>query len=1077
MTGQSGPAGGRRSPAIVLVPLVLITIALVATTVLVLPPGPTPSPEGSRPPTGAPTEGSAAVPAPPVAPLLVSLRVAGPAVVGMPLRISAAALGTAGIAALDMWVGGSQLELQRTSDPERPAATARWEWRPDAAGPQVLVARAYDALGRMAQSAPVRLEVTAEPPRTFRLEEVTARAGETLSDVVARSDGDLALARRFAPDHRSGPLPAGTLVAVPIFDEPPEAGVGHEPLLAGTGPLLAGPAAPQTPVVSAGRDGMDRDLALVADVGPIVPAGLVTPDLEVTVGPDCLVTATAGDGGSANLGFAFSALPPDGDTYLMLPPVAPAADGTASTSFAALAGTNFLTVSAYDKDASTASAILPFVVPDACTDGGWTGDARLIDGKLVTGASPDRAYLYLRVGAGGWQRIPAAAGTFVEPSAGVYDFGPLLPSLAGHDLELEAWGWTDDGLARLGQGSYVAPAEPLYQGGYTETVVESPLGFGTSLDNVYSPGGGEFAEQLTKSTTVERPGPKTPSVPKIFKWQTTAPGVTKLVWQVLPYPLDKTETNLAPPLLIDTDEIAVTGNTSGYFTLDLKPYLLPDAVTKAVSQDQFVQEVISGVQLGGPSGPSATKAPTEVIATAGQLWLSPSKGGASVGDVALADVGLLTPPINALYVRVIPMVGATPLPKASNVVAFDVVEPADPFYFGNTPPPQPKTYLDAYIRGTTIFFGPTGSNPAYARCVKVAKNGRALTGVEATVFGLYGGSNWKDGTVHCLPPPDDDGWSLADAFEAFVEWVGDSWDYVSGSYDWIQNQIVDVVLVFVPCEQIANEVSDNGKEVCKGIVKTGLRAVAAAYGIPPEIPTWEDTIALYKGDLREWILAQAKQEFPAVSIACDAASVAHTAKSDFPTCEKVIDKAIDESIKLIMDERSEAASKSSGVPVPPGIVVEPDPRSMAQPPHFEVTVTRTNAPLPPDAECKISGSMTSKVGGWTWHEYEWKGGHPKDVTKGPTTVSGEPFMSTSQTMAILEPGQSTTYEVWLAKPRVWFEPDGFSTWYAKQYAEWHGQTDHAWVLLQKGATVTGTLTSNCFPGGSATEVLKGQAWQ
>lgn len=177
MTGQSGPAGGRRSPAIVLVPLVLITIALVATTVLVLPPGPTPSPEGSRPPTRAPTEGSAAVPAPPVAPLLVSLRVAGPAVVGMPLRISAAALGTAGIAALDMWVGGSQLELQRTSDPERPAATARWEWRPDAAGPQVLVARAYDALGRMAQSAPVRLEVTAEPPRTFRLEEVTARAG------------------------------------------------------------------------------------------------------------------------------------------------------------------------------------------------------------------------------------------------------------------------------------------------------------------------------------------------------------------------------------------------------------------------------------------------------------------------------------------------------------------------------------------------------------------------------------------------------------------------------------------------------------------------------------------------------------------------------------------------------------------------------------------------------------------------------------------------------------------------------------------------------------------------------------
>jgi hypothetical protein len=118
-----------------------------------------------------------------------------------------------------------------------------------------------------------------------------------------------------------------------------------------------------------------------------------------------------------------------------------------------------------------------------------------------------------------------------------------------------------------------------------------------------------------------------------------------------------------------------------------------------------------------------------------------------------------------------------------------------------------------------------------------------------------------------------------DAFESFVEWVGSVWDYVSNGYDWIQNKIVDAVLYFVPCEQLADKVTDDGEGVCKTLAKAALQAVAMAYGIPPEIPSWEATIAAYKGDLRAFIVENARL-LPGVGVACDAATVADKVDSD-----------------------------------------------------------------------------------------------------------------------------------------------------------------------------------------------------
>jgi hypothetical protein len=981
----------RRPPAHVIVPLALVVVGLVAAGITLLP----------SPLTPVETSAPAAFP-PPASPLVVVLdrRGGGPAAVGFPVQLGASALGLAGISTFELWVGGTKVETVETRDPSRPAASARWEWTPDAAGEAVLVARAFDSRGRMGQSAPLRLRVAGQPPTSSALEPATSREGD--------------------------------------FQE---------------------------------------DAALVSSRHALLPQGLASPDLQVVVQPDCTVEASASGGGPAAGGFAFSVLPPVGDAFIPLPPVALAGDGGATTTFAALGGINYLTVESYTPEVSASSAIVPVEVPADCGSAGWSGDARIEAGKLVFPGTADRAYLYLKVGAGSWQRVPAEAGSFVEPNAGSFEFGQLLPFVAGSDLRLEAWGWSDGQLEKLGAGEYTAPGQQLYSGGLTFGDGDPDLGFGTSLDIVFHKGGGEIfpEDDLAKHSTVDRPGPNSTSGKREFKWATTVPGVTHVVWQVLPYPLPEQNVTLTPPFLIDSDTIDVQGNSSGYFTLDLKSYLLGDG-GGVYSASKLGEQLINEVAKANPFVPGATKAPGEVLIDPGNIWwpaASPGAGGSgssngpgSPSKATIDDLSYLIPPPTSLYVRVIPFFGTISMPHASNVVSFDIVEPSEPTYIDTTPPSFPS-YLGAYTLDQAFFFAPTGSDPDYAHCVRVVKGG-TTAGIPYSIYGPDG-SNWHNGTVHCLPKPSGGGWSLTDAFESFVGWVGDVWDFVSDGYSWMQDQVVAAVLAAVPCEQIAS------KATCETIVHTALQAALASFGLPPEIPDWESTIAAAKGDLKAFILENA-QSLPGVGDACAAAAIANQGSSSVPTCDQVVDKAVDEAIKQIVAERSAAAAANAGVLVPPGVTVEPDPRSMAQPPHFEIAITRTNEPLPADVVCTISASMTSVVQGRSWKETEWHDGQVKTVTKGPAEVHGQPFMAVKQVIATLQPGQSASYELWLTKGTVWFEPDGWNDHYAEEWGNWNGEPNHVWVLLQKGATVTGSLSSNCFNGGSATETLTGQAW-
>ena len=87
--------------------------------------------------------------------------------------------------------------------------------------------------------------------------------------------------------------------------------------------------------------------------------------------------------------------------------------------------------------------------------------------------------------------------------------------------------------------------------------------------------------------------------------------------------------------------------------------------------------------------------------------------------------------------------------------------------------------------------------------------------------------------------------------------------------------------------------------------------------------------------------------------------------------------------------------------------------------------------------------MTSQVVGWSWLEYSWTNGKAT-VVKKSGNVNGTPFLDVKQAIAPLAPGQSASYELWLTKRVVWFEPDGWNDHYAEEYALWNGSWRHAW---------------------------------
>jgi hypothetical protein len=924
------------TPARVLV--VIVALVLIAGGTFLL------WPRGTTGP--GPTAASATPPRVPISVSASRPHAEVPAVAGAATVIGAHALGEAPIVALELWAG-EELVAAHLATSESPALSARWSWIPDAAGDELLVVRAIDAVGRMHQSNAIWVEVQeggeASVPRA--------------NLAVAPGPPDLALA---------------------------------------------------LPAVQASVDGCQVDLE-VSDLDEA--AGFTV--YQLTPG-----------------GFAFT-------------PLASLAASPGSTEYVvpAVGGTSALVIGAFDSTVEVLGPPILVDAPDDCGHEGWTGALALDDGVLVGGPSVDRAYLYLQAGTAAAVRVPAAPDAFVDPVDGTLDFGPVLPSTgASEPFTIEAWGWHDGALVAMGSGTWTPPpSDP----GSNMAATGAPLiglGTATTLHAVFShtvpggPCGKEFCtidEPVTQDNVVWPTTNGQPSPERVLHWTTLMPGITSIVWQVLPYAPAPTA-DLTPPYIVDEGVISVApGTSSGEYTIDFADYLATQAAVADLGSADLGDVGMGSIFWpGGPQTPLPPPSPT------------PHAGGGT-GAVAAAGIGQIIPSsiANQAYVRIIPMKGGTPsIP--SNHVRFDVVPPADPIQIDA--PPGYAENKDAYTVEWS-FTPPAAANSNYARCAVV-------TGHTDDYFPPPAPWPWtyNVGQVLCYDPPDDDGGLLGfieDGFEAFVDLVEDVWEGISEGYAWIQDQIVKVILLAVPCKQIADDAA------CEALAKTALSIALASLGIPPTIPDFGAVMDGLKGDLRTLVLEAAASQFPGVAEACGLADAGQVVSSDVATCEALVDEAIDEVIEHVEAEVSASAGAATGKAYP-GVIFAPDPRGIYQVPTVTMTITRTED-LPVPTECIATVRMTSTKKDHTWDELI--AGWPK---KAEGTVTGQPFLAETFTIPLMEPGDVMQRTVWLADPATWFESmDSYEYW---KYYEALANPNRAWVLLTGGSELTFEVSGNCL---------------
>jgi hypothetical protein len=934
--------------------------------------------------------------APPRIPILVTAEHAGgPSVAtGVPTTISAHALAAIAISALELWSQDGRVAVKR-AERTRQAMYASWHWTPKESGETLLFARAIDSEGRVAQSNVIRL-------------------------VVRAADG------------------------VAVTEAAPQvvlAALQSQPFLTAAAPRVAPGAVEPEPVLA-----------------------FEPPKATATLN-ECMITVDVAGVPAAAGGLALYQLGPATATFVPILAF-PTGDGAVSVEALVAPGTHLFSVSAFDGDSEVFSAPLTLEAAEGCATAGWSGSARLMDGELVVepAVAVDSAYLYARVDDGVAIRIPSDPHTFILPAGdGTLTLGPHLPPMTGQKLDIEAWGWVEGQLVQLGAGTWVAPPKPTATvGGVPAELTTSPFHpswplpsnvttlhhktpsiYGASEEGVL--GSGEFGYKLLTEGTIASYGNGTyGSTTFDFRWTTQLPGVTAVMWQVLPYPASPSS-DLTPPFLVDAKTWLVPqGAAEGEFTIDFEPYLAGADGAAAIDAEEAKQSVGSALAsvLTGPTGlpgpPQANSAPGDPVALAGALSLDLSMAPAGVEQ----EVGGL--PVSfgntSFHVRVIPLQGIS-AGIASNNVRFDVV-PSQAVDLGGVP-----TSL-APPKVTFEFTPPLAADAAFSRCVVVKELTDAFELPAKGSFWYPIASTYQQAAgdptqKFCYEPDEDDEGGLLGAFQAFVEFVADAVDFVATAYEDIKAAIVSVLAA--PCGLIG---IDQG--TCDVVAEAALTVVLVAAGIPPSIPNFAAVVDGMKGDLANAVVSLAA-DLPGVATACDAVATGSKGSDQVPTCHELAAQAIDELIVHVEAQVSNAAAKSAGVLTYPGVVFVPHPEGIWHPPTFTVTVTNPSTQQAA-AHCQLSAAVTSTIT-HTWDEV-WPSHKLSDVTG---VVSGDPFEVVTFTTPELSPGESVTREVVLAEVAEWWPNVGAENAY--KLGSGGGWGSEAWALLQPGASLSARLSS------------------
>ena len=271
----------------------------------------------------------------------------------------------------------------------------------------------------------------------------------------------------------------------------------------------------------------------------------------------------------------------------------------------------------------------------------------------------------------------------------------------------------------------------------------------------------------------------------------------------------------------------------------------------------------------------------------------------------------------------------------------------------------------------------------------------AKPGVPVNQGGL---GDLQEGDFFCLFTGTSSGWSVAAAFEDFVDAVADAWDAVTEAWSWLQSQLAAAIAKYSGCSAIA------GGSFCEGLAKVAISVALTSVGIPPSLPNTKELMTLAKGELKEAIVDMAGDAVQATLgfDPCDAPAYLASKGLGTASCDDIADQLIDELVSKLDALKTQEATAITGVQVPDGVNVVQHPWGTLRPPRFRVTIARnTLIPLPSTRECRMTLSMTSYVKDWTHKSYN-------EQTKawGTTTenLAGQPFLPL--TLSIPDPSKA-----------------------------------------------------------------------
>jgi hypothetical protein len=239
--------------------------------------------------------------------------------------------------------------------------------------------------------------------------------------------------------------------------------------------------------------------------------------------------------------------------------------------------------------------------------------------------------------------------------------------------------------------------------------------------------------------------------------------------------------------------------------------------------------------------------------------------------------------------------------------------------------------------------------------------------------------------------------------------------------------------------------------------------------VPPSIPDFDTTIGALKGDI-----GQAMIELAGLESECALAATAEELDDSLPTCQDIVDAALEEMVAQVELQQHKAAVNAIGLSVPPGIILAPHPDGLWTPPSITITATRvSDEPVP--VACYLTASMESTLTNHEWREMVQVDGKWTELSE-EGTVSSYPLSGPSATLPDLALSESITRTIWLSDVADWWETPGAKAWEVwwdggNPYFSYPGTHSHTWLLLQAGAELTFSANSNCADSVQQTEIL------